>query len=677
VWLAEKRSVFATTQVALKMPNDEDVDLNAVKREASLWEKASGHPNILPIIEADIYGEQIVIVSEYASDGSLSKWLSGYGGKAPDVESAIEMIGGILAGLEHLHKRGIIHRDLKPDNILLQGETPRLADFGIARILKTISKSTSATGTPAYMSPEAFDGKRSEQADIWSVGVIFYQLLKGQLPFPQTDAHSLLMAIVTREPEPLPNSIPSSLQKVVQTALQKSPAERYESAGEMRKALRVAFQAQPISYGEAKTKVFVAPPAALLPTVSGNNPSMQSEEATATVASPDTVAPTEKSLLRQPSLAAFSPIQSVAEHDVSGRRPNRMRWIVGVIVAVLVGTIIIIFILNRNSSSPASPPAPSPDEAFEQGIAAHVNGKPITLSKIDKIINQQFQGEAKTLAPTELATVRLQVLDNIINKEVLFQRAEREGLLPTEDEVTQLINSLKTEAGTTEAEFQQRLKEQGETLHSLREEAIRELAVKKLQDKETSNLTVEEREIVDYYNNNKTHYVTQRGVGLSFISVDAEDSGNPNDAKSDTEAKQKIDTIYLQLRSGADFATVARTQSEDSVTNLHGGDAGFATEKDLKQTGFPPELTKQFFGPMQVGDITHPIRFNGRRWYIFKLTLKRLQPENLTLDSPGIRSQIMEALINQKKQIVIGGLIQTAKNESKIINYLASKIKLQ
>ncbi|HKS29040.1 MAG TPA: DUF4268 domain-containing protein [Pyrinomonadaceae bacterium] len=268
VWLAEKRTAIATTKVAIKIPNDEDVDLEAVRQEASLWVHASGHPNVLPIIDADIYDEQVIIVSEYAHDGSLTKWLEKHGGKAPSIEAAVEMMLGILSGLEHLHRRGIIHRDLKPDNILLQDETPRLADFGIARILKTTSKSTVATGTPAYMPPEAFDGKRSEHTDIWSAGVICYQLLTGRLPFPHTDISSLLMAIVTKESGPLPDSVPKPLQEVVRRALQKNPRERFNSAGEMRQALRAAIQQQPSTNNLGiKTEVLWPLLAELQPTI--------------------------------------------------------------------------------------------------------------------------------------------------------------------------------------------------------------------------------------------------------------------------------------------------------------------------------------------------------------------------------------------------------------------------
>src|SRR5258708_6174186 len=156
VWLAEKQTALATTKFALKLPRDEDIDLEGFKHEATIWVQASGHPNVVSLIEANIYDEQLVIVSEFIPDGSLATWLKQHNGKAPSIESACDMVDGILAGLAHLHERRIIHRDLKPENILLQRESPRLADFGIARLLRTGSYSTNISGTLAYMAPEAF-----------------------------------------------------------------------------------------------------------------------------------------------------------------------------------------------------------------------------------------------------------------------------------------------------------------------------------------------------------------------------------------------------------------------------------------------------------------------------------------------------------------------------------------
>ncbi|MBS1793717.1 MAG: serine/threonine protein kinase [Acidobacteria bacterium] len=234
VWLAQRRTELLTTQVAVKLPHREQVDLEAIRREAALWAQASGHTNILPIIEANIYDGQIVIVSEYAPDGSLEEMLR----REISLKQTLETAIGILNGLEFLHARQIIHRDIKPANILLQGETPRLADFGISRIIKTTALSTSIIGTPKYMSPEAFDGKRTAQTDIWSVGVILYQMLSGRVPFPQEISTELMFAIVMKEPDPMPESIPPDLRRIVRKALAKLPENRFDTAREMREELQ-------------------------------------------------------------------------------------------------------------------------------------------------------------------------------------------------------------------------------------------------------------------------------------------------------------------------------------------------------------------------------------------------------------------------------------------------------
>jgi formylglycine-generating enzyme required for sulfatase activity len=242
VWLAEKRTSITTTTFALKFPLQEDIDLDVIKQEAAMWVKASGHPNVLPIIEADIHDEQIVIASEYAPDGSLKDWLTRHGGKAPSLEAAVKMMDGILAGLEHLHSKPIVHRDLKPANILLQGDMPKLADFGLSRILKTVQSTQTQAGTPLYMSPEAWRRDRSSQIDLWAAAVIFYQLLCGEKPFEGDDIPSLMYAILTEDARPLPNETPKPIGDFVAIALKKNPKERYLTVSAMREALQTAYQ---------------------------------------------------------------------------------------------------------------------------------------------------------------------------------------------------------------------------------------------------------------------------------------------------------------------------------------------------------------------------------------------------------------------------------------------------
>jgi len=240
VWLAERRTQLLTTKVAVKLPLAQQVDLEAVKGEAVLWEQASGHPNVLPIIEANIYGGQVIIVSEFAPGGSLADHLSQQGRLL--AADAVEMTCGILDGLEYLHSRKIIHRDLKPANVLLQGKTPRLADFGISRILQSTSMdySLNMAGTPPYMAPEAFDGKRNVQTDIWSAGVMLYQLLTGCLPFPQQDLVSLIKAVRAGRPGPLPDAVSKPVKDILDQALRVDTARRYKSAARLRDELRSA-----------------------------------------------------------------------------------------------------------------------------------------------------------------------------------------------------------------------------------------------------------------------------------------------------------------------------------------------------------------------------------------------------------------------------------------------------
>ncbi|MFN0277683.1 MAG: protein kinase domain-containing protein [Pyrinomonadaceae bacterium] len=235
VWLAERRGRFVTTQVAIKLPHGEKINVEEIKNEAVLWAQASGHPNVLPIIEADEYGGQIVIVSEYAPDGSVGDLLKRE--RVLRARKAVELIIGVLHGLEFLHSKDIIHRDLKPANILLQGETPRLVDFGLSRVLKMNSISVTMSGTPSYMAPEAFDRKRNVQTDVWSAGVILYEMLNGELPFPQEHLVELFAAVIKDEPTPFIESVPEALRTIILTALAKEPAERYTSARMMRQVL--------------------------------------------------------------------------------------------------------------------------------------------------------------------------------------------------------------------------------------------------------------------------------------------------------------------------------------------------------------------------------------------------------------------------------------------------------
>jgi hypothetical protein len=320
-------------------------------------------------------------------------------------------------------------------------------------------------------------------------------------------------------------------------------------------------------------------------------------------------------------------------------------------------------------------------------VAATVNGKPITLAQVERIINQQAQGKQSQFSAHDLAQARLQVLDKLIQREVLYQRAEQEKLLPTEEQITSAINQQKQQSGVTQEEFDRQLREQNMTAEALREEAKKDLAINSLVDKYAGKITISDREVEEYYSANKQQFVNARGVTLAMIAVDPADNSQQGftqgDAKSEAEAKTKIDGIYLQLKGGADFAEVARARSEDPSL-LRGGDIGSASEEDLKGTGFPSEVISQLFGPMELGSFTSPVQFSSQqypngRWYIFKLKEKRLQTENLTLESQfpngeSVRHRITVVLTDQRKDILNAALLEVAMSETKVVNNLAASM---
>ena len=309
-------------------------------------------------------------------------------------------------------------------------------------------------------------------------------------------------------------------------------------------------------------------------------------------------------------------------------------------------------------------------------VAATVNGRNIMLQEVERQVNRQAGGNPSVLSQLQLAQARLTVLDELIKREVLFQRAEREKVLPTEAQIDGAIAQQKEQTGMTQEDFEKNLKAQNMSMETLREEARKTLAITALQDKYSGKIAISDREVEDFYNSNRESFKNQRGVALAMIMVDPADNGATgiaDDAKNDADAKLKIDNIYQQLQGGADFATVARAKSEDINSLRAGGDIGFATEEDLRTNGFPPELISNFFGSMQVGDYSPPANFRGK-WYIFKLAEKRLQTENLTLDSPGVRQQITQGLTNQRKQILNAALLEVAINEARIVNNLAANM---
>jgi len=199
--------------------------------EASLAGKLQ-HPHICQIYDAVADEKLHYIVMEYVDGGTLEKH-----GDAQDllpIDRVVEIIFKCTRALEFAHKMGITHRDLKPANILTTGETDvKVSDFGAALIASGDNTQISAIGSPAYMSPEQVkEHALNHQTDIYSLGVVMYQLLAGRLPFQATNNFSLIYQIANVEPQP-PSSyrpqIPAALDEIVKRAMSKDLARRYQT----------------------------------------------------------------------------------------------------------------------------------------------------------------------------------------------------------------------------------------------------------------------------------------------------------------------------------------------------------------------------------------------------------------------------------------------------------------
>jgi TolA-binding protein len=305
--------------------------------------------------------------------------------------------------------------------------------------------------------------------------------------------------------------------------------------------------------------------------------------------------------------------------------------------------------------------------------AATVNGKAITMEEVERAVKQQAQGQEGRLSQLELAGARLQVLQSLVEQEVMYQKAEKEQTLPTDEEVTVEYNKRKTASGLSQEQWDAKMKEVGETEASAKLAIKKGLAIQKLTDKITGKIDApKDSEIEQFYNSNKAGFKNKRGAQLGAIVIDPRDLGEGDTTKNDIEAQAKAREIGARLLSGADFATVARENSEDSDTRLRGGDWRYFSEEEMKQT-FPQGFAEAVM-QLNSGDIVRQlIPFEGR-YLILKVQRKQEKDEDRTLDSPGVRQEINEYLTNARKQILAASYQAIAMNEARVENNLAKRV---
>ena len=225
------------------------------QREAQLASSLN-HPHIVTVHDVGEFESQQYIVTELIDGGTLTDWAKP---AKRNWREVIELLTGVADGLAAAHQAGILHRDIKPSNILVTTSGyAKLADFGLAKqdesagsdLTRTLTEARTESGailgTIAYMSPEQAAGKPLDpRSDIFSFGVVLYELLAGRLPFPRATGKEALHAILYGKQEQLPSQLPRALRALVNKALEKDPVRRYPSMKDMVADLRQARQAEP------------------------------------------------------------------------------------------------------------------------------------------------------------------------------------------------------------------------------------------------------------------------------------------------------------------------------------------------------------------------------------------------------------------------------------------------
>jgi serine/threonine protein kinase len=252
--------------VAIKFLSDDLADAAARRRFQREAQMASSlnHPHILTVYDVGEFEGRQYLVTEFVDGGTLKDWAQ----RQPrNWEDIAQLLTGVADALATAHQAGILHRDIKPDNILVTSSGyAKLADFGLAKLEEAAPRSATQTlteqqtqkgtviGTIAYMSPEQASGQALDaRSDIFSFGVVLYEMLAGQRPFRAATSLELLQQVIHAKPAPLKGDSPEPLRALVMKALEKNPADRFPSMRDLVTALRAAQRPSSQSAAVAKT----------------------------------------------------------------------------------------------------------------------------------------------------------------------------------------------------------------------------------------------------------------------------------------------------------------------------------------------------------------------------------------------------------------------------------------
>lgn len=316
----------------------------------------------------------------------------------------------------------------------------------------------------------------------------------------------------------------------------------------------------------------------------------------------------------------------------------------------------------------SEPVAPGPD------VWAVVNGKPIRRTDVEKAFRSRVNADAPDPSREEALSLKLNILDELINSEILLERAAQLNLLATDAEVEDKFTESKSPY--TEDEFQKKLKETGLTVDDLKEDIRRQLSIDKLLNREVmAKISITDKDVADFYTQNRSQFnIVEPQYRIAQIVVTPRPDPSVHNRKNDkatteTEAGQKAATLAKKLDDGADFSQLAMDYSEDPSSST-GGDLGFIPESALNQSD--PVLKKTVLG-MKPGEATHPIAVKGGGYRILKLLAKEAAGQR-ELSDPQVQQGIRDMLRNRKEQLLRSAYMTELRNEARVTNYMARQV---
>jgi peptidyl-prolyl cis-trans isomerase SurA len=314
-------------------------------------------------------------------------------------------------------------------------------------------------------------------------------------------------------------------------------------------------------------------------------------------------------------------------------------------------------------------------------VLATVNGKPILKPDVEKLYLSNLGDSPHQDQSAEQADiVRLQILRQLEDEEMLQQRAAKLNLVATDEEVEAKLSEMK--APYTQEEFDQRLKSKSLTVDDLRRDLRRNLTTEKLLNKEiNSKINITDNDITSFFNEHKSEFnLIEPVYRLSQIVVTttpAQQAGNLQNSKAanDTEAKKKIEMLRSRLQVGEDFGALATNFSEDPNTSSSGGDMGQLPESTLKQR---PDVFVAIsrLKPGQVTDVlplTDPASKKIAAYVIFKL-MDRQAAGQRDLKDPRVQQYIRQQLRDSRSQLLKNAYYEMLRDQSKVENYFAEGI---